>query len=131
MAFEMPVASFVATDSEFADQLLAHDSDSIRSIKVTLFAGQNLVRGTVVGAITATGKYIQSLFAAVDGSQNPTGIVVQDCNATSADQQCLIYTNGSFNSHKVILGTGWTVATIYEPLRREGIILEQNPVIAP
>ena len=131
MAFEMPIASFSATDSEFADQLLAHDSDSIRSIKATLFAGQNLLRGTVVGAITATGKYIKSLSAAVDGSQNPNGIVVQDCDATAADKECLIYTNGSFNAHKVILGAGWTAASIYEPLRTEGIILELNPVIAP
>jgi Bacteriophage lambda head decoration protein D len=134
MAFENPIASFVATDSEYADQLLAHDSDSIRSIKVTLTSGQNLKRGTLVGEVTGSpAKYIASLKGASDGSQGPgfLAIVAQDCDATSADKQCLVYTQGTFNGHKVILGAGWTVANAYETLRTLGIILEMNPVVAP
>lgn len=134
MAFETPIASFVATDSEYADQLLAHDSDSIRSLKVTLKSGQNLKRGALVGQITGSpAKYILSAKAAVDGSQGPTymGILAQDCDASLADKECLIYTQGSFNAHKIILGAGWTAANVFETLRGEGIMLELNPVIAP
>jgi hypothetical protein len=132
MAFQMPVASYVSTDVENPDQLLAHDSDSIRSIKVILDAGQNLKRGAVVGALTGSPTvYIFSLFGASDGSENPMGVLAQDCDATSGDKECLMYTGGSFNGHRVILGTGWTVDSIYEPLRKEGIYLEKNPVIAP
>lgn len=132
MAFESPIASFSATDSEFADQLLAHDSDSIRSIQVTLKSGQNVKRGAVLGLITGSPEeYIASIKAASDGSQNPKGIVAQDCDASLADKGCLMFTQGTFNGHRVILGAGWTVDNIYEPLRTEGIILEKNPVIAP
>lgn len=134
MAFEMPVAGFSVNDIENPDQLIAHDADSIRSLKVTLSSGQNLKRGAVVGAVSGDspgGHYILSLTGANDGSQNPRGIVAQDCDATSADTDCLIYVAGTFNAHKVILGTAWTLDSIYEPLRVVGIFLELNPVIAP
>lgn len=130
MAFEMPVASFVSTDVENPDQLIAHNAEAILTYKETVLTGQNLVRGTLVGRITASGKVINSLTAAGDGSQVPYGIVAQDVDATAADKEALIYVSGTFNAHKVTLGAGWTAATAARALPKN-LYLELNPVIAP
>lgn len=132
MAFQNPIASFVSTDVENPDQLLAHDADGLLTYKETVLTGQVLLRGTLVGKITASGKVIKSLTAAVDGSQTPYGIVAHDVDATAADKEGLIYVSGNFNAHKVILGAGWTAATAARSLMiNTPITLELNPVIAP
>jgi Bacteriophage lambda head decoration protein D len=51
-----------------------------------------LVPGTVLGKITATGKYVQHAPAAADGSQNAAGILVYGCDATLADQNRAVLT---------------------------------------
>lgn len=130
MAFQSPVASFTSEATENPDQLLAHNAESILTYKETLLSGQNLVRGTLVGRITASGKVIKSLTAAVDGSQTPYGIVAQDCDASGADKECLVYVSGTFNAHKVTLGAAWTAATAARALPKN-LYFELNPVIAP
>ncbi|HEY8732269.1 MAG TPA: head decoration protein, partial [Candidatus Limnocylindria bacterium] len=73
-----PAAS-QSQDTLALDALIAGDTDSIISEKITLITGQNLARGAVLGKITASGKYTLSLSAAVDGSQVPDRILAQDC----------------------------------------------------
>lgn len=51
----------------------------------TLISGQNLVAGTVVGKITASGKYTILAPAAGDGSQAAAGIIVPNVNASGGD----------------------------------------------
>lgn len=58
---------------------------SISMEKVTLILGQNLKAGTVLGKITASGKYTILAPAAVDGSQTAAAILWADANATAAD----------------------------------------------
>lgn len=53
--------------------------------KITVLLGQNLVAGTVVGKVTASGKYRAFDNAAVDGSQTVAGILVPAADATAAD----------------------------------------------
>src|SRR5690348_9056987 len=96
------------------DRLLAGDADDLVTRKVTLVAGQTLVRGAVLGIITASGKYTLSASAAADGSQAPDSILAQDCDATAADAECLIYERGTFNEGAVTLGAGHTVASIHQ-----------------
>lgn len=62
---------------------------------VTLIAGQKLVAGTVLGKITASGKYTTLAPAAVDGSQTAAGILVFDTDATSADKVTAIIARGA------------------------------------
>ncbi|MBA3888930.1 MAG: head decoration protein [Gemmatimonadaceae bacterium] len=104
------------------DNLLASDAP-IASRKVTLITGQNVTRGTVLGKITASGKYNRSLSAAADGSQTPDAIAAEDVDATAADKEILVYVRGDFAESALTLGAAHTVASIREGLRAMGITL--------
>ncbi len=74
-----------------------HDGEFILDIeetmsidKATLITGQNLISGTVLGKITASGKYTQHNTAATDGSQTAVAILRSDIDATSVDKPCVI-----------------------------------------
>jgi len=58
--------------------------------KVTLITGQNLLAGTVLGKITASGKYTKHATGAADGSQTAAAILYAPCDATSADMPCVV-----------------------------------------
>lgn len=105
------------------DALIAGNAHLLVGRKVTLAAGQNLVRGAVLGKVTASGKYVLSLSAAADGSQTPDLILAEDCNAAAADKSVLAYARGDFNSRALTLGAAHTVASITEGLRAKGITL--------
>jgi hypothetical protein len=105
------------------DNLVAGEYDDLVGEKITVISGQNLVRGSVIGKITASGKYNLSLSAAADGSQTPDLILAEDCNATSGDKTAIAYSRGDFNAQKLTIGTGHTIASIKEGLRVKNIIL--------
>lgn len=88
---------------------------------VTILSGQVLVRGAVLGMITASGKYILSLSAAADGSQTPRAICAVDVDATGADKAGQVFVSGEFDESALVFGTGHTAATVREPLRAVGI----------
>lgn len=52
----------------------------------TLAAGQNLPLGTVLGTVTATGKLKTFDPSASDGTQVPSGVLLQNCDATLAER---------------------------------------------
>ncbi|MDP9176694.1 MAG: head decoration protein [Gemmatimonadota bacterium] len=78
---------------------------------------------TVTVSYAAGEKYKLSASAAVDGSETPDVILVQDCDASAGDAEALVYTRGDFNSNALTLGAGHTVASIREGLRGKGINL--------
>ena len=119
----MPPASF-GTTSFTPDNLIA-GKQVPSSRKVTLITGQNLVRGALLGVITASGKYTLSLSAAVDGSQTPTAILAEDCNAAAADKECLIYERGDFNQSAITFGAAHTATSVRAGLRDQGIYLQK------
>lgn len=53
---------------------------------VTIVTGQNLVAGTVLGKITASGKYAAYSNAAADGTEVAAGILFEAVDATAADK---------------------------------------------
>lgn len=116
-------ASFATEGTYSPDALVAGNHGLLVGRKVTIISGQNLVRGAVLGKITASGKYNLSLSAAADGSQTPDLILAEDCDATSGDQQAMAYARGDFNSAALTLGASHTVASITEGLRAKGITL--------
>lgn len=94
-----------------------------------LISGQNLPRGAVVGVITTSGKLTLSTSAASDGSQTPMGILADSYDASGGDVgNCAVYLRGDFNENAISLGTGWTIGTVFAPLRSVGIFLK--PVVA-
>lgn len=52
---------------------------------VTLISGQNLLAGSVLGKITASGKYTQLNPGASDGSEAAAAILFGDSDASAAD----------------------------------------------
>jgi len=105
------------------DNLLAGNADLLVGKKYTVIAGQNLVRGTVAGTITASSKLTLSLSASGDGSEVPDLIIGEDCDATAGDKEVIAYSRGDFNQNALTIGAGHTIASINEGLRLKGLIL--------
>ncbi len=104
------------------DKLLAGDYPAVTDI-VVIDTGA-LVRGTLLGKITATGKYIKCDSAAVDGSQAPLAILAEDADATAGDVNATVYLSGAFNQDAVTFGGADTAATHRAALRDLNIYLK-------
>ena len=104
------------------DRLIAH-AGTVVARQITLISGQNLLRGAVLGKITASSKYNLSLSAAADGSQTPDLILAEDTDASGGDKLTVAYEAGVFQGAALTLGTAHTVASIQEGLRAKGIHL--------
>lgn len=111
------------TDVYTPDRLTAGPSDDIVGKGITVLSGQNLQRGAVLGMITASRKYTLSLAAANDGSQIPSAILAEDCNAAAADTGGIAYFSGTFNSAALTLGAGHTVQSVTDALRGLSIMI--------
>lgn len=118
-----PYASFSTAGIYTPDNLVANNHESLIGRKIIVASGQNLVRGSVIGKITASGKYALSASAATDGSEVPDLILAENADATSADVSALAYARGDFITQALTLGAGHTVASITEGLRIKGITL--------
>ena len=67
--------------------LLKYEAPNLYSRdRVTVAAGQNLPLGTVLGIVTASGKFKQIDPSAEDGTQVAAGVLLQACDATLADR---------------------------------------------
>ena len=118
-----PVAS---TETYVSDALIA-GSYPIATDSVTIASSAALTRGTVLGQITASGKFIKSASAASDGSQTIIAILAQDTDASGGDVAgAPVYLTGEFNAASVTLGAGWTAATAKVSARPYGIFLKGN-----
>lgn len=115
-------ASF-STQVYTPDRLIANNGDLLIAEPITLLSGQNLLRGAVLGKITAGGKYTLSASAAADGSQTPVAILAEDTNAAAGDKATVAYFRGDFDASAVTLGVGHTVASIKDGLRLRQIEL--------
>ena len=122
----MTQASF-SSSSNNLDRLIAGDFP-LMTRKVTIDTGV-LARGSVLGRITATGKFVLSAAAAGDGSEVPRAILAESVDATAADVEAIVYESGEFNEARVTLGAGHTIASVRDGLRDLGIYL-RAPVSA-
>ena len=69
-------------------------------------------------------KYKLSLAAATDGSQTPCFVLAQDCDASDGDTEALFYETGQMVGTGLTLGTGHTINSIREGLRRQGLVID-------
>jgi hypothetical protein len=90
------------TETYNPDNLVAGDTPAISNVSGTLFAGQNLARGAVVGRITASGKFTLCNNGAVDGSDVPVGVLAHAIDASAADKACQVYTQGCFRKSELV-----------------------------
>ncbi|MFS8051589.1 head decoration protein [Rhizobium sp. BR 317] len=94
---------------------------------ITIASGAGVLQpGTVVGKITASGKYIPSVPAASDGSQIAAGIIGYRVDATSADATVTAFTrtcevNGKHLTRDVSIDTAPEIATQNAQLAALGI----------
>lgn len=72
--------------------LLSEGDGAISRETVTLISGQNLAAGTVLGKITASGKYTAHNPAVdpADGSEHAVAVLVAAVDASTADAKALI-----------------------------------------
>ena len=107
------MASFTNEGTYTPSNLFAGDHP-IRTLEVTIVSGQNLPASSLVGKVTANGKYILSVETAVDGSEAPDGILVNAVDASAGDQLGLIYIAGDFNFNELNVDASHTIETIRE-----------------
>ena len=81
-------------------------------------AGAPLLRGTVLGRVTATDKYIPCVKTATDGSQVPAMVLAADTDASAADVVAPAYDEGEIDAEKLILDASWTIQTLQAQLRQ-------------
>jgi hypothetical protein len=95
------------------DQLIAGRFPIETDQGVVIQTGQGvLARGTVLGQITATGKYLKSVKTAVDGSQTPRGILADQVDTTAGDVNGAVYLTGEFNGNALVFDASWTLVTL-------------------
>ena len=69
------------------EALLSEGNGQISREAVVIASGSGVIApGSVLGQITASGKYLVSAIGAADGSQTASAVSLYGCDATSADQ---------------------------------------------
>lgn len=108
------------------DNLIAGDYPVVTDI-VTIDNGADLVRGTLLGRITATGKCVLcDTDGTDDGRRTPFAILGEDAAAASAEVESLIYLSGAFNETELTFATGETADTHRVALRDLNIYLKKS-----
>ncbi|EHD21316.1 MULTISPECIES: head decoration protein [Brenneria] len=112
-------------DTFIPDQLIAGPLQLVTDT-VTILTGESASykRGTVLGRITASGKYTLSLPVATDGSEDPVAILVDDADATAADVTADVYLMGEFNATRITYNDSWVLADLKAALRPHSIFLK-------
>jgi hypothetical protein len=121
----------VGTDTYSPDVLFAGPFPVITQTVTLAQAAGALKRGSVLGVVTASGKYLLSASAAGDGSQVPSAILVQDSDATAGDLSVPVYFSGDFNFRALTLGAGHTQNSITGPLRDASIFIHTSLSATP
>lgn len=114
-------------DSFTPDNLFAGHEIPVLVKGVTLEAGQGeLKRGTVLGKVTATGKYKAVNSANEDGSKVADCILADDVDTTAGDATAVAYRTGHFNRKALLFGGSDTAEMHEQTLRTLGIFLSEN-----
>jgi hypothetical protein len=97
------------TEGVYGAEFLLSDEETMSYDKGTLISGQNLIVGTVLGKITASGKYTLHNNAASDGSEVACAILRNSTDATAGDTACTVVTRlAEVADAKLIFKTGIT-----------------------
>ena len=114
----------ISAETYVPDQLIAGNLKLVTD-SVTITGGA-FKRGTVMGVITASGKYTQALAASTDGSQTPAAILADDSDASAGDVTGGVYLMAEVNGNALILGTGITLPAANKALRPLGIFIKNS-----
>jgi len=106
------------------DQLIAGTLQVVTDTGI--ITGGTYKRGTVLGVVTASGKYKLSVKTATDGSEKPAAILVDDVDASTTDQNGGLYLMGEFNQNRIIFDNSWAVPALKTALRPLAIFLKDS-----
>lgn len=93
----------------------------------TLLTGTDYKRGSVLGKITASGKYTLVDSTAVDGSEDPVRVLMDDVDATAADKKAPMAITGEFIEDALIFGGTDTIDTHRDAM--QAVNLYTKPLI--
>lgn len=80
----------VLTEGKHAGEFVLSEGNGLISREVrTIASGQNLAAGTVLGKITASGKYAAYDNAALDGTQTAVEVLFDNVDASAADVEAV------------------------------------------
>jgi hypothetical protein len=82
----------VKTEGVYGAEFLLSNEETLSLDKGVLISGQNLNVGTVLGKITASGKYTLHNNAASDGSEVAAAILYNTTDASAGDTACTVLT---------------------------------------
>lgn len=94
--------------------------------KMTILAGQNLMRGAVLGRITATGKAKLVDSASADGSEKPWAVLAENVDATAAEKEAAVFLTGEFKEAALVFGGADTADTHRVEARKMGIFFRKT-----
>lgn len=81
----------VLTEGAYSAEFVLSEANGFRSREVvTIASGNNLGAGTVLGKITASGKYAGYDDGLVDGTEVAVAVLYADCDASTADQEAVV-----------------------------------------
>ncbi|MEK0246594.1 head decoration protein [Raoultella sp. BAC10a-01-01] len=106
------------------DQLIAGTLQLVTDTGI--ITGGTYKRGTVLGMVTASGKYKLSVKTATDGSEIPVAILVDNVDASTADQNGGLYLMGEFNQNHIIFDNSWAIPALKTALRPLAIFLKDS-----
>ncbi|WP_426315512.1 head decoration protein [Methylobacterium fujisawaense] len=95
----------------------------VRHRPVTVASGSNaagapLKRGTLLGRVAATDKYVPCVATVNDGSQVPAAVLAADLDASVADAVGPAYFEGEFAGEIMTIDASWTIQTLQASLRQ-------------
>ncbi|MEN6568054.1 MAG: head decoration protein [Veillonellales bacterium] len=111
------------------DNLFAGNVADIVTDAGVLASGQNVVRGAVLGKVTATGKLVLVDSTKTDGSQTIYAIAADAVDATAADQPIPLYFTGEFNRAALTFGGTDTYAKHIDAAKAIGIFFKSNVTV--
>ncbi|WP_022850669.1 head decoration protein [Limisalsivibrio acetivorans] len=90
---------------------------------VVIASGEVLEKGSVLGRITATGKYVLSESASADGSESPDVVLASAVDASTGDTAADVYIAGAFIDKALKFGAGHTAESTWHGLRAKSIYI--------
>jgi len=103
------------TDQISRDQLVLPDFP-VLEYGGTIITGAALSRGSVLGKITASGKYTLCDKDAVDGSEVPVAVLMDYVDAAAADKEGPIAVTGQFIEESLIFADGTAIADLRDTM---------------
>lgn len=112
------------TDETFTQEQVVIGGADVITNPQTFKSGADVLALTVCGRITATGKLIKSVQTAVDGSQIPCAIAVEDVDSSGADVIAPAYLAGEFNIAALVWDATWSTDALKLAASNSGLVFK-------